>query len=350
MAKRRICKKTFVLLLVGAIFFFVCLSFILFGPSVWDTHGDDEQHRDTIVSAAGRHVHTARVRDDKGQKKQPKFDATAISHTLNPHGIVLRRGVDYLSDYNISNVILDPVPRETENSPHYFEYIDPHTADPPFVWLSNMPRVAYIPNFISDEECTELIDTHKSYISRSLVTATHGGNVLDSVRTSAQTWGRGPAASAVVDRVRAYCGWNRSYHSYETLQILKYEKSQKYNSHNDFLDPERYGEQTTNRAITVMLYFNDVEAGGETIFPEASDKPRTFEFTNWNVGLRIRPKKGAAVVFYDMTPEGAYDYASLHGAVPVTKGVKWAGTVWLRVTKLPEKHLYRTYNISHRTK
>ena len=119
--------------------------------------------------------------------------------------------------------------------------------------------------------------------------------------------------------------------SNEELQVLRYDKSQKYDAHNDYFDPKMYGPQGSNRAITVFLYLTDVEAGGETQFPRADGKGPTWDFASCNRGLRVRPRKGQVALFYDMKPTGELDPYSLHGGCPVVKGQKWGGTLWLRV-------------------
>jgi len=94
-----------------------------------------------------------------------------------------------------------------------------------------------------------------------------------------------------------------------------------------------------NRFLTLLLYLNNVDEGGETVFP--------FSNPNYNENidgfaqplceepfqaLRPRPKKGNAVLFYDMAEKGHMlgfrDETSLHGGCDVKKGEKWAANFW----------------------
>ncbi|HSX13502.1 MAG TPA: 2OG-Fe(II) oxygenase, partial [Chlamydiales bacterium] len=75
----------------------------------------------------------------------------------------------------------------------------------------------------------------------------------------------------------------------------------------------RYGGQ---RVATVVMYLNSTEAGGETIFPCAN--------------ISVTPKKGDAVLFYNLKPTGEVDPHSLHGGSPVIAGEKWIMTKWIR--------------------
>jgi prolyl 4-hydroxylase len=45
-------------------------------------------------------------------------------------------------------------------------------------------------------------------------------------------------------------------------------------------------------------------------------------------GLAVKPKKGDAVLFWSIRPDGTFDYKSFHGSCPVIKGEKWSATKW----------------------
>ena len=66
----------------------------------------------------------------------------------------------------------------------------------------------------------------------------------------------------------------------------------------------------------MIVYLSDVEEGGETLFP--------------NIGLKIRPQKGSALLFWNRTPDGVLDPLVLHSSVPVVRGRKWSITRWIR--------------------
>jgi hypothetical protein len=102
----------------------------------------------------------------------------------------------------------------------------------------------------------------------------------------------------------------------------------------------RLGEQ---RLATIFFYLNTVEegAGGETVFPYAGDdNPYKYDrerinYTDCTRGLRVRPVRGTAILWYNVLSEGhmngALDVLSLHGACPLRRGVqKWGANKWLR--------------------
>ena len=48
-------------------------------------------------------------------------------------------------------------------------------------------------------------------------------------------------------------------------------------------------------------------------------------------GAQYRPRKGDALLFYSMHPNGTFDKHALHGGCPVGDGqVKWVATKWIR--------------------
>ena len=46
-------------------------------------------------------------------------------------------------------------------------------------------------------------------------------------------------------------------------------------------------------------------------------------------GLKIEPRRGSAVLFYSLRPDGVTDPFSLHGGCPPLAGTKWAVNKWL---------------------
>jgi prolyl 4-hydroxylase len=250
----------------------------------------------------------------------------------------LVNGVDYFSDYDISKVRLPEPGEDFDDGLHptwQFRYMNVTTSKYPFKWLSAKPRVALIPNFLSDEECDAMISLASPRLERSQVVPFQNAkskNTIDEVRTSSQTWldissGIGKqVADRILDLVHFPSG------SSEMMQILRYQTDQKYDAHNDYFDPRLYGPQSTNRAVTAFLYLSTVEEGGHTWFPDADGKVHEqWNFKGCKRGLGYKPQKGNVVVFYDMKPNGEYDPLSLHGGCPVKRGVKWGGTLWLRV-------------------
>jgi prolyl 4-hydroxylase len=105
------------------------------------------------------------------------------------------------------------------------------------------------------------------------------------------------------------------------LQILHYAAGGEYQPHFDYFPPDQEGSMVHTsrggqRVATLIVYLNDVESGGTTIFPEAR--------------VAVTARQGGAVYFRYMNGRGQLDPMTLHGGAPVTNGEKWIMTKWMR--------------------
>jgi prolyl 4-hydroxylase len=107
----------------------------------------------------------------------------------------------------------------------------------------------------------------------------------------------------------------------ETVQGQRYQPGQEFKPHQDYfhttesywLDEKRRGGQ---RSWTAMAFLNDVEQGGETMFPK--------------LGLSITPQAGALLVWNNMNVDGTPNPTTLHAGTPVVQGTKYIITKWYR--------------------
>ena len=191
--------------------------------------------------------------------------------------------------------------------------------------VTKEPRIFEIDNFLSEAESEHIIRLAAPYVSRSQVGCAELGDASFSVvRTSRNSW-ISRESSAVTEHI-----WKRaadllridearltSTKNAEDLQVVHYIAGQKYDAHHD------WGTDNGNhsRFATLLLYLNDVEAGGQTAFPRAHDHE--------NKSLIIRPRKGGAVLFYNLLADGNADNLTLHAALPVLKGEKWLANFWI---------------------
>ena len=211
--------------------------------------------------------------------------------------------------------------------------------------LSWQPLAYVIPNFISDEECAKFIEIAKKKMSPSGLALRPGEKAEDNtnVRTSSGAFitSSEKLIRDVELRIHDAVGVHHSHG--EPFNVLRYELGQHYFSHHDYFDNEygaslnaRGGEDSRgNRLLTVLLYLSDVEEGGETVLPLEGDGgmerlslPDVYQ--KCDLGLKVRPRKGQALVFYSLKPDGNFDPQSLHGGCPVVKGEKWVATKWIR--------------------
>jgi prolyl 4-hydroxylase len=120
----------------------------------------------------------------------------------------------------------------------------------------------------------------------------------------------------------------------ETIQGQYYQVGNQFKSHTDWFDPNnnnewsRFGEDMGQRTWTFMIYLNNVDEGGETYFPK--------------LDLRVEPKQGRAVVWYNLHPDGKGNQDTLHWGTPVKQGEKYIITKWFR-TRGTHKDPYRVY-------
>lgn len=186
--------------------------------------------------------------------------------------------------------------------------------------LCEYPEITLIEDFITDEECTHLIENSKDRLTRSTVDGTHPRE--DSTRTSSQCWiqhDMSPMVTSMCERIAEVVGI--PLENAEPLQMVYYRKGQEYKPHHDSYDLSTdYGQRATKgwgqRLKTALLYLNDVEEGGETEFPM--------------VDVTVKPKRGSLVVFQNIDTEAADIplHGSMHAALPVISGFKWACNLW----------------------
>ncbi len=189
--------------------------------------------------------------------------------------------------------------------------------------LANMklPRVLVFGNFLSDQECDQLIALAGPRMARSeTVDNVTGGSEVNVARTSRGMFFERTETDLIARierRIAALLDW--PLENGEGLQVLHYKPGAEYKPHYDYFDPVHPGsapilKRGGQRVGTVLMYLNTPTKGGGTTFPD--------------VGFEVAPIKGNAVFF-------SYDRAhvntkSLHGGAPVIEGEKWVATKWLR--------------------
>ncbi len=192
----------------------------------------------------------------------------------------------------------------------------------------NAPRVVLFGSLLAAEECEALIELSRGKLERSNVVDRGTGRYQEHPdRTSEGTYFR-RAENELIRRIEARiaeltsCPIERG----EPIQVLHYKPGTEYKPHFDYFDPADAGNQRVlamggQRVGTLIMYLNDVEGGGSTVFPE--------------IGLDVLPRRGNAVFFAYSDDEGRLDSRTLHGGSPVGSGEKWIATKWLRQREYP---------------
>lgn len=172
--------------------------------------------------------------------------------------------------------------------------------------------------FLTGPECEELVDIIKDNLRPS--TISHDGSADSSFRTSrtCDLTGGEPAVRALDERICGAMGIDPRMA--EASQGQYYEVTQEFKPHTDYFEPYELERNSTptlgQRTWTFMIYLNDVEAGGQTHFV--------------NVGLKVPPKAGTAVLWNNLKSDGSPNYDTLHHGTPVTAGYKAIITKWFR--------------------
>lgn len=192
--------------------------------------------------------------------------------------------------------------------------------------LCDSPRIYYYTRFLSPEECDKVIQQARPLLYRSMVVTTKGEEMIDPRRTSeGMFFSSNPTESNLrsIEKKIAKVT-NLPIENGEAIQVLHYQTGAEYQPHYDYFILDQPGgkeclERGGQRVASFLIFLNTPEKGGETIFPRAS--------------ISVSPKKGDALLFYNVTSSGKIDPQSLHGGAPVLAGEKWLLTKWIRESK-----------------
>jgi len=212
---------------------------------------------------------------------------------------------------------------ETPRMPLQGRTIHTSDRDVHLTFRISQPVVAMLDDLMSPEECNELVRLSVIKLQRStIVDPTSGREVVIDARSSDGTYfpvNENDFIARLDRRISEVMHW--PVENGEGLQILRYGVGGEYKAHFDYFSPSDPGSQVHlakggQRVSTLVMYLNDVEAGGETVFP--------------HINLAVVPKKGSAVYFEYCNSHGQVDARTLHGGLPVTAGEKWIATKWMR--------------------
>lgn len=201
-------------------------------------------------------------------------------------------------------------------------------ADTVLATLSAAPGVQRVPNakatlfihkrFLTPEECAQLIEQVELQRRPSTIADANGD---DTFRTSetCDLNGDDPTVREMDDRIAALTGLDLAHG--EPVQGQRYLVGQEFKAHTDYFEPNggdfaRYCSVAGQRTWTVMIYLNDVEAGGATRF-KAIDK-------------LIQPEVGKLLAWNNLRADGTPNPATLHHAMKVRAGRKYVVTKWFR--------------------
>ena len=180
--------------------------------------------------------------------------------------------------------------------------------------LSERPHVFCFRSLFSQEDCDFLAAQAGPSLQPSVVVDPASGRLVQNpVRTSdAMAFpytSETPAVHALNRRLAAATRTEPSQG--EPLQILRYRPGQEYRPHSDAIagDPNQ-------RIMTALVYLTEEYEGGETMFLSS--------------GLRFKGRRGDALIFRNVLPDGRADPEAQHAGLPVTAGEKLIASRWIR--------------------
>jgi len=190
------------------------------------------------------------------------------------------------------------------------------------------PTIAVLDNVLGADECDALMRMAVPRLERSAVVGVaDGANTVMDIRTSDGAYFQ-RSENELIHRIdaRATAIMRLPEDHGEGLQVMRYGVGGEYLPHFDYFEPDEKGSQPHlatggQRVSTLIMYLDDVEAGGETIFPR--------------IDFSYVPRKGQALYFEYTAADGSLDPLSLHGGAPVAKGEKWIVTKWMRERAFP---------------
>ena len=186
------------------------------------------------------------------------------------------------------------------------------------------PLVGVIPGFLSIDEADYVVAAAAPSIKPSqVVDHIQDKLVHRDYRTSLEMRFMMGAEDLVIHAINARISkaTDEPINHQEYHGVLRYEVGQEYKPHSDYFMPGLDGtnpevERAGQRVKTFLIYLNEDYEGGETEFLK--------------LGLKVKGRKGDAAMFVNVTRDGDPHPASLHAGLPVTQGVKWLSSIWIR--------------------
>jgi prolyl 4-hydroxylase len=190
------------------------------------------------------------------------------------------------------------------------------------VVLSENPKIILLENFITQEEAEHLMKLADEIKRPSTIdTKDDPYTLVNNVRSS-ESAHLGKARDKIVLSIEnKACDYvNLNTHYLEPMQVVVYEKGQKFNPHYDFFSADSQDLSIRgNRNKTILVYLNDIQEdfGGATVFPK--------------LNLKIQPKAYSAIYFENMNGTEV-DYNTLHAGeeLKTDKIKKYAINIWFR--------------------
>jgi prolyl 4-hydroxylase len=188
--------------------------------------------------------------------------------------------------------------------------------------LHTSPPVIAIDNFLTESECQEIKDI-------TIPTGTQP--CIEAMQVDSATF------SALATSIRTSTSWFCHYAQVPTLitkavhvlgiplrqmeepQIVRYRPGEEFSWHYDEI-PRNQLENGGQRVATLLVYLNDVDRGGGTIFRDLKQADGSE--------LTVKPRMGSSMLFFPAFADGNVDDRTLHKG-EVALDTKWICQMWI---------------------
>jgi hypothetical protein len=200
----------------------------------------------------------------------------------------------------------------------------PWFAAPQLVPVSAEPRIAVVREFLPPGICDWLIARARPALRSAEVYDRESGRlVLDPNRNNRAALFPLVLSDLILLLVRERIARaiERPPSFMEQAAVLHYAPGEEYRPHWDYCDlalpgPAKDAAENGQRVLTFVIYLNEQFEGGETDFPRL----------RW----RFRGRKGDALFWWNVDPEGNPDARTLHAGLTPASGEKWLFSQWIR--------------------
>ncbi|TRY69175.1 hypothetical protein TCAL_01376 [Tigriopus californicus] len=187
--------------------------------------------------------------------------------------------------------------------------IDPYKAE----IHSTDPLIVSFHDVISERVMRELILSGESRLEKPRSFSSLTGRVQETASRSGKVGFLTEGHSEIEQIAQAITSLDIAHT--EPIQIVSYGVGGHYEPHVDYFG-ESLVPSDGDRLATLLFYLNDVQGGGSTVFP--------------TLGLAIPPRKGSALLWYNLYKNGQGDPYTLHSGCPVLLGSKTIANIWFR--------------------
>nr|XP_016939757.2 prolyl 4-hydroxylase subunit alpha-1 [Drosophila suzukii] len=182
--------------------------------------------------------------------------------------------------------------------------------------LSLDPFMVIYYDVVSERDIVSIINLSKRGLSRAKTYGADGALKEDPDRTTKGSWlnDEHEVIRKMTQLTQAMT--NFALDKSEDFQVMNYGIGGYYGIHFDFLGySKKDKERLPDRMATAIFYLSNVPQGGATVFP--------------SLNVSIFPKKGSALIWYNLDHKGDGDRRTGHSACPTIVGSRWVMTKWI---------------------